>query len=175
MRLTGTEPPRTLLWRTSSRARASTLFAGANGHLLKGQNYDTGTFRSFTLNNQKIAIWRSYSFILCTLLLDNTTPVQLTSYFTTEYEIKSSVTRCCNLLDFGQLFKAFGNNYFAQISHILKQFLWSCQNISFFLVKSFLGNFYRHLATFHWSHWSRAKFRKASIDCGPILVKLRKT
>ena len=25
----------------------------------------------------------------------------------------------------------------------------------FFLVKSFLGNFYRHLATFHWSHCSR--------------------
>ena len=23
-----------------------------------------------------------------------------------------------------------------------------------FLVKSFLGNFYRHLATFYWSHWS---------------------
>ena len=23
-----------------------------------------------------------------------------------------------------------------------------------FLVKSFLGNFYRHLATFYWSHWT---------------------
>ena len=32
-------------------------------------------------------------------------------------------------------------------------FLYRCQNISFFLVKSFLGNFDdRHLATFYWSH-----------------------
>ena len=27
-----------------------------------------------------------------------------------------------------------------------------CQNRSFFLVKSFLGNSYRHLAIFFWSH-----------------------
>ena len=27
-----------------------------------------------------------------------------------------------DLLDFGQILKAFGNNYFAQISHILGQF-----------------------------------------------------
>ena len=26
-----------------------------------------------------------------------------------------------------------------------------------FLVKSFLGNFYRHLATFFWSHWQQPK------------------
>ena len=31
-----------------------------------------------------------------------------------------------------------------------------------FLVKSFLGNFYRHLATFYWSHWHRPNFRSAS-------------
>ena len=35
----------------------------------------------------------------------------------------SSVTRLGNLLDFGQLFKAFGNNYFVQISYILTHFL----------------------------------------------------
>ena len=29
------------------------------------------------------------------------------------------------LLDFGPLFKAFGNNYFVQFSHILKQFLYT--------------------------------------------------
>ena len=34
-----------------------------------------------------------------------------------------SVTRLGDLLDFGQLFKAFGNNKFAQIFHILKEFL----------------------------------------------------
>ena len=35
----------------------------------------------------------------------------------------SSVSRSGYLLDFGQLFEAFGNNSFAQISHILRQFL----------------------------------------------------
>ena len=35
----------------------------------------------------------------------------------------SSVTRLGNLLDFGQLFKAFGNSEFVQISDILRQFL----------------------------------------------------
>ena len=33
------------------------------------------------------------------------------------------MTRLAYLLDFGQLFKAFGNNKIAQISHILRQFL----------------------------------------------------
>ena len=37
--------------------------------------------------------------------------------------VLSCVTRLGNLLDFGQLFKAFCNNYFAQMSHILGQFL----------------------------------------------------
>ena len=37
--------------------------------------------------------------------------------------IPTSVTRLGDLLDFGQLFKAFGNNYFAQILHIIRQFL----------------------------------------------------
>ena len=41
-----------------------------------------------------------------------------------------SVTRLGDLLDSGQLFKAFGNNVFAQIAHILRQ---RCQNLSFFL------------------------------------------
>ena len=37
--------------------------------------------------------------------------------------VVASVTRLGDLLDFGQLFKAFGNNYFALISHIFRQFL----------------------------------------------------
>ena len=37
--------------------------------------------------------------------------------------ITISVTRLGDLLDFGQLFKAFANNYFFQIFPILKQFL----------------------------------------------------
>ena len=39
------------------------------------------------------------------------------------WSIRISVTRSGDLLDFGQLFKAFGNNKFAQISHIPRQFL----------------------------------------------------
>ena len=35
----------------------------------------------------------------------------------------TSVTRLGDLLHFGQLFKACGNNYFGQIAQICKQFL----------------------------------------------------
>ena len=51
-----------------------------------------------------------------------------------------SVTRLGDLLHIGQLFKACGNNQFTQITHNLGNF---CKG-----VESFLGNFYRHLATF---------------------------
>ena len=37
--------------------------------------------------------------------------------------IVGSVTRFGDFLDFGQLFKAFGNNQFAQISYIPRQIL----------------------------------------------------
>ena len=40
----------------------------------------------------------------------------------------SIVTRLGNLLDFGKLFKICGNNKFAQIFHIHRQFLYKCQN-----------------------------------------------
>ena len=39
------------------------------------------------------------------------------------WSIGSSVTRLGDLLDFAQLFKAFANNHFAQIFHILRHFL----------------------------------------------------
>ena len=38
-------------------------------------------------------------------------------------KVASSMTRFGDLLDFGQLFKAFDNNKFTQIFHILRQFL----------------------------------------------------
>ena len=69
--------------------------------------------------------------------------------------LPTNVTRLGDLLDFEQFFKAFGRNYFAQISHILRQFLL------IFLVKSFLGNFYRLLAIFFWSHCSAYLFQFA--------------
>ena len=66
---------------------------------------------------------------------------------------RTSVTRLGELLHFGQLFKASGNNYFAQFAYILGNFLVKVSKSLIFLVKSFLGNFYRHLATFYKSHW----------------------
>ena len=58
--------------------------------------------------------------------------------------VKISVTRLGDLIPFGQLFKACGNNYFVQIAHILGNF---CKGVKYciFLVKSFLGNFYRDI------------------------------
>ena len=57
----------------------------------------------------------------------------------------SSVTRLGEFLDFGQLFKDFGNIFLPKSHTFLGNFF---QNLSFFLVKSFLDNFYRLLAIF---------------------------
>ena len=58
-----------------------------------------------------------------------------------------SVTRLDDLLDFGQIFKALGNN----LQHSWAIFVKMLKSV-IFLVKSFLGNFYKHLAIFFWSH-----------------------
>ena len=54
-------------------------------------------------------------------------------------------TRQCDqigrFLHFGQPFKAGGNNCFTQIAHIVRQFLQSCQNHSFFLWNHFWATF----------------------------------
>ena len=55
--------------------------------------------------------------------------------------LTTSVTRLGDWLDFGQLFKAIGNIYFAQISHILRHFLWRWQNLSFFKWNHFWATF----------------------------------
>ena len=67
--------------------------------------------------------------------------------------ISSSVTRLGNSLHFGQLFKACGNNYFAQIAHIFRQFFEGVKNFHF-SSEIIFGPLYRHLATFYWSRWS---------------------
>ena len=60
-----------------------------------------------------------------------------------------SVTRLGGLLDFGQLFKAFGNNLICQnLPHSQAIYVKVSKSL-IFLVKSFLGHFYRHLATFY--------------------------
>ena len=48
-----------------------------------------------------------------------------------EAVVADSVTRLGDLLDFGQFFKPFGNNQFAQISHILRQLLKGVKNFKF--------------------------------------------
>ena len=60
-----------------------------------------------------------------------------------------SVTRLGELLDFGQLWKLFAKINLPKSS----TFLGVSKSI-IFLVKSFLGNFWRHLAIYFWSHWS---------------------
>ena len=52
-----------------------------------------------------------------------------------------------------QLFCPDRPHFWATFVKMLKSFM--------FLVESFLGNFYRHLATFYWSHWCRL----ALINC----------
>ena len=61
------------------------------------------------------------------------------------------VTRSGNLLDFWQLFKAFGNNYFAQISHNLRQFLKRCK-IFHFSREIVFGQLLQTFGDFFWSH-----------------------
>ena len=63
---------------------------------------------------------------------DDVTTLLSALFITCSIWFKVSVTRLGDLLDFGQLFKAFGNNQFTQISHILRQFLYRCQNLSLF-------------------------------------------
>ena len=76
------------------------------------------------------------------------------------------MTRLGDFLEFGQLFKAFGNNYFAQISLILRQFCKKVSKSIIFLVKSFMGKFYRHLAIFFWSHWQVPTKRNTGCHVG---------
>ena len=66
--------------------------------------------------------------------------VRLTCAGAADVCVATSVTRLGDLFDFGQVFKAFGNNQFIQISHILRQFCTGVK-IIIFLVKSFLDNF----------------------------------
>ena len=71
-------------------------------------------------------------------------------HFTTS--TTASVTRFGDLLDFGEVFKVFGNNYFAKnLLHSYAIFVKVSKSL-IFVVKSFLGNSYRHLAIFFWSH-----------------------
>ena len=68
-----------------------------------------------------------------------------------------SVTRLGDLLHFGQLFKACGNNIFPK-SPTLQVIFVKVSKSFIVLVKSFLGNFNRYLATFYWSRCFQQQF-----------------
>ena len=57
------------------------------------------------------------------------------------------MTRLGDLLQFGQLFKDCGNNYFAQIAHILGNFI-KVVELFHFCSDTILGNFNRYLTIF---------------------------
>ena len=64
----------------------------------------------------------------------------------------TSVTRLGDLLDFGQLFKILWQQLVCpNLPHSQVIFVKVLKSL-IFLVKSFLGTFYTHLATFYWSH-----------------------
>ena len=72
---------------------------------------------------------------MCTTLQQNSSTRQFSS----------SVARLGDLLDFGQLLKG---NYFATTTQHIQAIFVKVSKSQIFLVISFLGNFYRHLATF---------------------------
>ena len=51
----------------------------------------------------------------------------------------------------GKFLKSLAPIYFPEAPTFLGNF---CNGVKIFQVKSFLGNFYRHLAIFIWSHWA---------------------
>ena len=62
------------------------------------------------------------------------------------------MTRLGDLLDFGQLFKAFVEQLFCPNLPHSKAIFVKLSKSLILLVKSFLCKFYRHLATFYRSH-----------------------
>ena len=66
----------------------------------------------------------------------------------------TSETRLGAFLYFGQLFKAWAIIILPKSPTHFRQFFVKVSKSFILLKKSFLGNFYRHLATFYWSHWS---------------------
>ena len=67
-------------------------------------------------------------------------------------EIVGSVTSLGELLDFGQLFKDVATISLPKSPTFLGNFCNGAKIFNFFSL-IIEGNFYRHLATFYWSHW----------------------
>ena len=89
-----------------------------------------------------------------------------------EHWLVISVTRVGAFLTLGSFLKPLETINLSKSLTFLRNFV----NVSksfIFLVKSFLGNFYRHLAIFVWSHcwwssywWNRSSVGKEEIPCG---------
>ena len=86
-------------------------------------------------------------------------------------ELGSSGTRLGDLLHFGKLFKANSNNYFLLQPPTFQAIFAKVSKSFIVLVKSFLGKFYRHLATFYLSHCSEKTF---SMSKSSDLISLKK-
>ena len=83
-------------------------------------------------------------------------PLKCTKYLgKLQLLVPGSVTRLGDLLDFGQLFKAFGNNYLSKSPTLLGYFCKGVKIVNF-SSKIIFGHLYRHLAIFFWSHWCQA-------------------
>ena len=74
------------------------------------------------------------------------------------------VTRLGDLSDFGPLFKAFFQQLIIpNLLHSKSIFVKVSKSI-IFLVKPFLGNFYRHLANFFWSYWWQCTYLISNVE-----------
>ena len=62
----------------------------------------------------------------------------------------NSVTRLDDFWTLGNFLKPLATKNLPKSPTFLGIF---CKGVKIFQVKSFLGNFYRHLAIFFWSHW----------------------
>ena len=67
-----------------------------------------------------VQLWENLGYFLIQLLV--TLLIKKFLYDTSVFTLKISVTRVGDFLHFGQLFKAFCNNEFSQISYIIRQF-----------------------------------------------------
>ena len=116
---------------------------------------------------QQQQLSRFYSFILCQQIAKNILSILTGAgqfvFAKLILQTLFSVARLGDLLDFGQLFKAVGNNQLAQISCIIWVNFVKVSKSLIVLVKSFLGNFYRHLATFYWSHCLRLQAEQTQV------------
>ena len=82
----------------------------------------------------------------------------------------SSVTRLGDILDFGQILEQ--QLICPNLPHSLAIFVKVSKSF-IFQVKPFLGNFYRDLAIFIWSHWLLQNLLDSTINCRRI-VKVTK-